>query len=86
MRTAVALFSIFTALGVNCAPAQTSAPAKPAAGTPRRAAKPATVSLADKLVKMITLKMPDGAIVGAAGKDASKLTSDDLIRLKALLK
>lgn len=57
------------------------APAKPAAAKP--AAAPAASAL-DKILKMVTLKLPDASVVSsinAAGKSL-KVTPDDLIRFK----
>lgn len=62
------------------APKPAPAPAKPAA------AKPAApvVSALDKILKMVTLKLPDASVVSsinAAGKSL-KVSTDDLIRFK----
>ena len=67
------------------APKPAPAPAKPAAAKPA-AAKPAApvASALDKILKMVTLKLPDASVVSsinAAGKSL-KVSTDDLIRFK----
>jgi len=70
---------------VGQAPKPAPAPAKPATAKPA-AAKPAApvVSALDKILKMVTLKLPDASVVSsinAAGKSL-KVSTDDLIRFK----
>ena len=67
------------------APKPAPAPAKPAAAKPA-AAKPAApvASALDKILKMVTLKLPDASVVSsinAAGKSL-QVSTDDLIRFK----
>ena len=67
------------------APKPAPVPAKPAAAKPV-AARPAALvaSALDKILKMVTLKLPDASVVSsinAAGKSL-KVSTDDLIRFK----
>ena len=67
------------------APKPATAPAKPAAAKPAAAKPLAPVASAlDKILKMVTLKLPDASVVSsinAAGKSL-KVSTDDLIRFK----
>ena len=70
---------------VGQAPKPAPAPAKPATAKPA-AAKPAApvASALDKILKMVTLKLPDASVVSsinAAGKSL-RVSTDDLIRFK----